>query len=259
MTLVQMEDPRGDAGCAQRAHAADAEDQFLVEAMAPVARVQTVGDLAGGGRVAGDVGVEQEQGGGAHHLLPDADSDTLAGDVDVDHVAGVEGTDVGRVDGLVTLVLPTADDLLTEEPLAVQQAHAHQGELQVARRLQMIAGQDAETARVLGHLRRPHRTPGRSRRWSARRRRPRSQRVRSTRCVDLGGMLGEETLHSRRIRFRNRAERMDIGIGSGERVEQPPSWAVPGPPQVRRELLERAGGAGLSGVGMKIVHDAPRV
>ena len=66
MALVGVEDlgrrGAGDAGVdAQRAHAADAEQQLLAQAVLAVAAVQAVGDVAVVLRVLLDVGVEQQQ------------------------------------------------------------------------------------------------------------------------------------------------------------------------------------------------------
>ncbi len=64
---------------AQGAHAADAEEQLLLEAGVAAAAVERLGDLAGLLVVAGHVGVEQEQGHAADLRLPDVGVQLAAG------------------------------------------------------------------------------------------------------------------------------------------------------------------------------------
>ena len=65
MAFVEVENAGGDAHGAQGAEAADAEQQFLADAGAAIAAVEAGGELAVFWGVAGDVGIEQEQGAAA--------------------------------------------------------------------------------------------------------------------------------------------------------------------------------------------------
>ena len=58
--FVQVNDARQDAHGVERAHAADAEQQFLPDADALVTAVQPRGELPVLGAVAVDVGIEQQ-------------------------------------------------------------------------------------------------------------------------------------------------------------------------------------------------------
>src|SRR2546425_9802540 len=73
MAFVQMPDLRIDAERAEHAHAADAEHPFLPESPLRRAGVETRGELAIGGVVAIEIGVEQIHGDAAHHHAPGAD------------------------------------------------------------------------------------------------------------------------------------------------------------------------------------------
>ena len=79
-------------------------------------------------------------------------SSRCAGQVDRDPDAldQLEGHGV-RVEDRVALLLPAVGvELLAEVALPVHQADAGQGDAEAAGRLQVVAGQDAEAARVLG-------------------------------------------------------------------------------------------------------------
>ena len=51
--------------------------------------------------------------------------------------------------GLDTLTLGAVDDLLTEEAVSIEEPDPRESEPEIARRLQMIASEDAEAPRVL--------------------------------------------------------------------------------------------------------------
>ena len=89
VALVAVEHLRVDAEGPQRAHAADAEDDLLAQAVVRVAAVEPVGDRDAVGGVALDVGVEQVQGDLADVGAPDPDRDVVAGEVDRHADAGV--------------------------------------------------------------------------------------------------------------------------------------------------------------------------
>jgi hypothetical protein len=88
---------------------------------------------------------------------PDAGEHLPAGEFDRDdeRLAVLRFGDERQVEKIVLgipLLLPTVHvQVLPEVPLAVHQADAAQGHAEVARRLQMVAGQDAEAARIDRH------------------------------------------------------------------------------------------------------------
>ena len=88
--LVQVQPAPVDAGRAQRAHAAHAQQQLLADADALVAEVEPGGELAVLLGVPVDVGVEQEQLVAADGDLPDLRAQRLARqrDLDDDRLAG---------------------------------------------------------------------------------------------------------------------------------------------------------------------------
>ena len=68
----------------ERAKAADAQQQLLADASATVAAVEARGEFAVFGRVAFDVGVEQEQIAAADFDAPDLGADGAAARFDFD-------------------------------------------------------------------------------------------------------------------------------------------------------------------------------
>ncbi len=77
--FVDVPDRGHEPHRAERPHAADAEDDLLLDSRRAIAAVEAVRDAAVGGRVLGDVGVEQEQPDMADARLPDLDRDLALG------------------------------------------------------------------------------------------------------------------------------------------------------------------------------------
>ena len=135
----------------KRAHAADAEQDLLAQPVLDVAAVQPVGDLTQVVGVLLDVGVEEVQRHAADVGSPHRRAQRQPRDVDFDAHA-VDGGQRHRirVEIGVALLLPAVDrQLLAEVPVAVEQPDADERDAEVGRRLEMVAGEHAETARVL--------------------------------------------------------------------------------------------------------------
>ena len=149
--------PAQRAERADGAHPAHAEQQFLAEPVVAAAAVQPVGDLVQVGLVLLHVGVEQQQRDPAHLGHPDLGGQLPArGQADRDVHRGAAGVaehlqrQPVRVVGGVALGLPAVGgQRLGEVTMPVEQADRDQRHAQVARRLQVIAGQDAQAARIL--------------------------------------------------------------------------------------------------------------
>ena len=98
VALVHVEDVRVDAERLERAHAADAEQQLLADAVLAVAGVERVGE---------HLDLEQVERHGADVLAPDVGGDRLAVELDLDgDVLAVQAERLG-VDALVLLGLAT--------------------------------------------------------------------------------------------------------------------------------------------------------
>ena len=142
---------------AQRADAADAEEQLLLEAGVAAAAVERLGDLAGLLVVAGDVGVEQQQGHAADLRLPDVGVQLAAGgQADGDDGGGAvllaqqRQREAVGVEHRVGLDLPAvAVERLLEVAGLVEEPDADDRHAEVRRGLQVVAGEDAEAAGVL--------------------------------------------------------------------------------------------------------------
>ncbi len=155
VALVQVPDGRLEPECADRANAADAEDQLLVEAHLAAADIQHVRDRAVRVRVGGHVRVEQEHRHAANLRQPDGGGHVAPGDLDDHrqrHADGVLDTAqreaVQVVVGVVVLLVPVGVDRLAEVALAVQQADTDERDRHVARGFHVIAGEHAEAAGV---------------------------------------------------------------------------------------------------------------
>src|SRR5690606_29981230 len=87
VTLVQVDDLRLEAGGAERAHAADAEEDLLLQTVLVVAAIQAVGDAAILGPVLRNVRVEQEERDAPHVGPPDARERAAVAEREIDEQA----------------------------------------------------------------------------------------------------------------------------------------------------------------------------
>src|ERR1700733_3073101 len=85
VTLVEVQNAGRDAHGPEGAKSADAEQQFLANARATIAAIEARGELAIFGRVAFDVGVEQEQITTAHLDAPDLGANGAAAGLNLDN------------------------------------------------------------------------------------------------------------------------------------------------------------------------------
>ena len=155
VAFVQVGDAGRVAERPQRPRAADAEQQLLADAGPLVAAVEPRRQLAVLGRVAFDIRVEQEQRAAPHRHGPYARRDRAGAGLDADGdgaaVLRRRRTDRQRrgVDVEVLLLLAhLVVEALPEVALVVVEADADQRDAEVGGRLDVIAGQDAEAARV---------------------------------------------------------------------------------------------------------------
>ncbi len=139
-----------------RADPADAEQQLLAEPVLAAAAVQPVGDLVQVRLVLLDVGVEQQQWDAADLGHPDLRGQLAArGQVRTctgapDLVAEQLERQAVRVPCRIPLGLPAVGRQgLGEVAVPVQQADPDQRHAEVAGRLEVVAGQDAQAAGVL--------------------------------------------------------------------------------------------------------------
>jgi hypothetical protein len=140
---------------AQRTHAADAEHGLLLLAQLVAAAVELARDRAVLGRVLGHVRIEQQHRDAADRRLPDAHGhaalEPRARDA---HLAAVGVQRHGerraaRIDRrIVRDLLAAPVDALMKIAVAVEQPHGHERQVQVARRLAMVAREHAEASRV---------------------------------------------------------------------------------------------------------------
>ena len=155
MALVHVPHGGVDAERPQRAHAADAEHDLLAQPHLAAAHVERARDRAVGRVVERDVGVEHQHRHQAHLHLPHRGVHDAAGQVDRhgEHAARRGLHRQHRqprevVVGVGVLLEAVGVDGLAEVAGAVEQPHAHERDAQVARRLAVVPGQDAEAARV---------------------------------------------------------------------------------------------------------------
>ena len=118
---------------------------LLIAAVQPVRH----GDRLG--RIVRHVRVEQVQRNASDVDAPDAHLDVDTGEIDAHLDPGRLHPERRRIDAQVDLLLPAVGvQLLVEVALGVEQADADERDAEVGRRLEVVAGQHAEPARVLG-------------------------------------------------------------------------------------------------------------
>ena len=139
----------------ERADAADAQHDLLLEAQFDVAAVQIVGDVLILLAVDLDVGVQQVQLDAAYVGAPDLGVNVAPGigDSNQDGVAlliSLQGErQVVKVIDRVALLLPAIRvQILVKVAFLVEQAHADQWYAQVAGGFQVVAGQNAQSAGI---------------------------------------------------------------------------------------------------------------
>ena len=155
MSFVHVDHARLDGQRLQGAGAADAEDDFLTDPRPLVAAVQPGRQMAVFVLVLGNVGVEQKEGNAAHVDPPDAREDLPAARRDRNddglsvRTKGRLNRQLGRLDLGVRFLLPALlVDALRKIALDVQQADADEGDAQVGRAFQVVAGQHAQAAGI---------------------------------------------------------------------------------------------------------------
>ncbi len=148
MTFVEVEDVGRDSQGSQRSHSADAQDDLLSQPLVGFGHVEAVGDGSQLGRIAREVGVEQEQRHAPDLRLPHRDLHVGAADgsLDLDAFHFLHGQVAALVLG-VDLDLPGLGvNVLASESLLVIKADCYQRQADVARGLQVVAREDAETS-----------------------------------------------------------------------------------------------------------------
>ena len=139
----------------ERAHAADAENDFLLHARLAIAAVQPRRELPIPRRVLFEVGVEQVQLHAPEAHAPDRDEHGAVAERHGRHARLAIGRHrrldrrVGPGELFVDLFLPAVQrHALTEVPLRIHEPDADERHTEVARFLALIAGEHAETACV---------------------------------------------------------------------------------------------------------------
>ena len=150
MALVHVEDVGLHAQGSQRAHAADAQHDLLWQPAFGLRNVEPVGDGPQLRRVRGEVGVEKEERDAADLRAPHRDVHGRAADrrFDLDAFQLAHRELLAAVLGVHLDLPPRRIDVLAAEAVLVEKAHRHERKPEVARRLQVVAGQHAEAARV---------------------------------------------------------------------------------------------------------------
>jgi len=155
VALVHMADIGPQAEAFEGAQAADAEDDLLLDARLLVSAVELVGDLAIARLVLRRVGVEEVERDASDIHPPDPERDLPLREVhrNEDRLAGVVGFELDRkivevVVGVGLLLPPVGVQVLAEVSLLVEQADADERDAQLARRLEVVARENAEASGV---------------------------------------------------------------------------------------------------------------
>ena len=155
MALVDVPYRGPQAQGPQRPHPAHAQHQFLLQAHLPVAAVQLMGDGAVPGAVLRQIGIQQVQGDmpRLHHPHPHLEYPPGKLDIQGEVLAavgqrGYHRQVVGQRTGMTDLLVAMAVDGLGEVAHLVQQPNGHERQADIAGGLAVVAGQDAQAARV---------------------------------------------------------------------------------------------------------------
>ena len=151
VALVDVPGGRFQSEFHERPHAADAEHDFLFYARGPVAAVKAVSDVAIVAGVFVEVGIEQVQRHMPHLYLPDFHLHGAPREIDLNPYLGAVIAQYRRYwqvfeigIGVKRVLVALSVDGLVEIALAIEQAHADEGQTNVARRLAMVAGKNAQ-------------------------------------------------------------------------------------------------------------------
>ena len=121
--------------------------------MTAITAVEAIGDPAVVLAVCLDVGVQDQQWDPTDIDPPHPCKHVTTGERDGHYYARVLGAELERVDRGVVLRLRAVGDLLIEIAMPVEEPDSDQREPPIARSLQMVAGEDAQSAGVLGNQR----------------------------------------------------------------------------------------------------------
>ena len=150
VALVDVPGGRLDAERGQRARAAHAEHDLLLDARVAIAAVEAVRGGAVLGLVALEVGVEEVEVHAADLRVPHARVDVVVAEFHA-HLEGLavlhhrgDGQVAEVVVGVGGVLVALAVDRLLEVALAIEQPHGDEGQRHVARRLAVVAREDAQ-------------------------------------------------------------------------------------------------------------------
>ena len=153
--FVHVTDRRPQVQRLECPDAADAQHDLLANTHFVITAVELIGDIPILWAVIGDVGIKQEQGHTAHLRPPHLRLHHPAWILHLDgqgcatHLSLQDKGQVVEIVLDVEFLLPSVGvEVLAEIALLVEQAHGDEGQTQVTRRFQMIAGQDAQTASI---------------------------------------------------------------------------------------------------------------
>ena len=155
VTFVQVADLRLQAYGSQESPASYSKDELLLQPQVRTAAVQLTGDGAMRRDIRGIVGVQEIQLHSADLHLPGANPEFGAGEIDGEAkpftVGLAQGTDrqlPGVVEWIESLLPSLRVDFLPKITLLVEQTHADHRDAQIARCLELIAGDVSEATRV---------------------------------------------------------------------------------------------------------------
>ena len=145
MALVDVEHGRLETERGERAHTADPEEQLLADPVLAVARVEGVRE---------QVDVEQVERDGRRRpghdvVAPHVGRHRLAGQLHLDRDRFALQSERLGIDRRIGLGLPAVGgEPLGEVPAAIEEPDPDEGQSELRGGLQMVAGEDAEAARV---------------------------------------------------------------------------------------------------------------
>ena len=136
--------------------AADAQHRFLADPGVFVSAVEILSDEPIFRGIQGQIGVEEVNVNASLHpgvvIFPDPDVNLAVGNVDGD-LEGQRFHEGARIEiGIHLFLLAKGIDALDEVAALVEQGDAHQGDIQIGHRFDVVTGQDPQTAAVGGDM-----------------------------------------------------------------------------------------------------------
>jgi hypothetical protein len=146
--FIHVKDGGAKAECFEGTNAADAKQDFLLDAHVEVAAVELPGDGTVLGKIGGEIGIEEIELDAADSSAPNTSDDFAIGKLNTDlNVGNVFDGENVEIILFESFLLPASRvEILTKIPFLIKKADANKREAQIAGGFEVIAGENAKSA-----------------------------------------------------------------------------------------------------------------